>query len=275
MVTHIALGPVGWWLMAVAAAAAVAMGGMSYFTAQSINETRRLSNEQTQASQLYLRNKEEELRAARETEEKKTAEENRGWQERAAAIQRNYFKALDDLKDKNKQLIDSDRAVMQSMLGSQERVVAAYRNAANAALKIVQDSEKRRADMSGTADDLLFKRWLDKGIQASDQFKMQMDLQRATELRDAANSKLATATTAVDVSRADALRKRADAFEQEGVALAKELGDTFQIEQAEKRTITNVQDQIAAENQAGDNCKPSGRKPWRTRPPRSSSGSTR
>ena len=249
VVTHIALGPVGWALTAVAAAAAVAMGGMSYFTASSINETRRLSNEQTQASQTYLHNKEEELRVLRETEEKKTAEENRGWQERAAAIQRNYFKALDDLKDKNKQLIDSDRAVMQSMLGSQERVVAAYRNAANAALKIVQDSEKRRADMSGTADDLLFKRWLDKGIQASDQFKMQMDLQRATELRDAANTKLATATTAVDVGRADALRQRADAFEKEGVALAKELGDTFQIEQAEKRVISNVQDQIAAEKQ--------------------------
>ncbi len=65
-VTHIALGPVGWALAAVATAAAVAMGGMSYFTAQSINETRRLSNEQTQATQLYLRNKEEELRGPRD-----------------------------------------------------------------------------------------------------------------------------------------------------------------------------------------------------------------
>ena len=128
--------------------------------------------------------------------------------------------------------------------------------------------------MSGTADDLLFKRWLDKGVQASDAFKMQMDLQRATELRDAANSKLATATTAADVSRAEALRQRADAFEKEGVALAKELGDTFQIEQAEKRVISNVQDQIAAETKL-EQLQARRRKPWRTRPPRSSSGSTR
>ena len=134
--------------MAVAAAAAVAMGGMSYMTASSINETRRLSNEQTQASQLYLRNKEEELRGPRDGGE----EDGRGepWlAERAAAIQRGYFKALDDLKDENKQLIDSDRAVMQSMVGSQERVVAAYRNAANTALKLMQDSEKRRHRVVG------------------------------------------------------------------------------------------------------------------------------
>ena len=93
------------------------------------------------------------------------------------------------------------------------------------------------------------------------QFKMQMDLQRATELRDAANTKLATATTAADVGRADALRQRADAFEKEGVALAKELGDTFQIEQAEKRVISNVQDQIAAEKQAGDAASQAGANP--------------
>ena len=47
------------------------------------------------------------------------------------------------LKEKNKEIIDSDRQAMQSMVSSQERVVAAYRNAANAALRIVQESQNR------------------------------------------------------------------------------------------------------------------------------------
>ena len=64
-------------------------------------------------------------------------------------IRRDYFKALDDLKDKNKEIIESDRQAMQSMVASQERVVAAYRNAANAALRIVQESQNRRVSLGG------------------------------------------------------------------------------------------------------------------------------
>ena len=42
------------------------VGGMTYTTAQSINETRRLADEQQQATFEYLKNKEEELRVLRE-----------------------------------------------------------------------------------------------------------------------------------------------------------------------------------------------------------------
>ena len=73
---------------------------MTYSTAQSINETRRLSDEQRKATLEYLKNKEEELRVLRETEAKKMAEENRGWENRSAVIRKDYFKALDNLRDK-------------------------------------------------------------------------------------------------------------------------------------------------------------------------------
>ena len=65
-------------------------------------------------------------------------------------MRRNYFKALDDLKEKDKEIIDSDRQAMQAMISSQERVVAAYRNAANAALRIVQESKNRRLSPGGS-----------------------------------------------------------------------------------------------------------------------------
>ena len=42
----IAMGPIGWVLLAAGAAISLFSGGMSYSTAQSINETRRLAAEQ-------------------------------------------------------------------------------------------------------------------------------------------------------------------------------------------------------------------------------------
>jgi hypothetical protein len=247
--THLALGPLGWALMGVAAAASLALGGMSYFTASSINETRRLSAEQDQATAKYLRNKEEELRALRETEEKKTAEENAAWQDRAAAIQRNYFKALDELKDKNKQVIDSDRAAMQSMLGSQERVVAAYRNAANNALKIVEESQNRRVAAEGEYADLLFKEHNERDLQLDSAEKADAVLRRSWQLEAQANKALAGAQTEDDVRRAQSISQRAKAYLDEGAALAKQVGDTWLQEQAQRSIRTNLEQRIAAEKQ--------------------------
>jgi hypothetical protein len=57
-----------------------------YRTEASIAETRRLSAESREATLKYLKDKEEELRAAREIESKKMAEENRRWQDRTTAL---------------------------------------------------------------------------------------------------------------------------------------------------------------------------------------------
>ena len=114
--------------------------------------------------------------------------------------------------------------------------------------------------MSASADDLLFKQWLDKGIQASDQFKMQMNCSGRRSCGPPPTA-LANATTAVDVSRADALRKRADAFEQEGVALAKEFGDASR--SSRPRSAPSRTSRITSRPRSSwRRCKPSGAKPW-------------
>jgi TP901 family phage tail tape measure protein len=249
-VTHLALGPIGWALLGITAALSLFAGGMTYTTAQSINETRRLSNEQRQATLEYLKNKEEELRALHETEEKKTAEENRAWENRAAAIRRNYFKALDGLRDKNKEIIESDRQAMQSIIAAQERVVSAYRNAANASLRVVQDSQNRRVTLEAQVSDKLFKDRLDKLYAQQDvEQRAQATLRRSWELERQGLTALANAQTQDDVQRATAVLQRAEAYLQEGTALAKTTSNTWLQYQAQRSVLDNMEAQVKAEKQ--------------------------
>jgi TP901 family phage tail tape measure protein len=243
---HLSLGPIGWALLGITAAVSLFVGGMSYATAQSINETRRLATEQRQATLEYIKSKEEELRALRETEEKKRTEENRSWENRAAVIRREYFKALDELRDKNKEIIESDRQAMQSMIASQERVVAAYRNAANAALRIVQESQNRRVSLEEQYSDRLFKEHNEQ-LRLNDEQKAEAILRRSWDLEKQANEALARAQTADDVQRAQAIAQRSKAYLDEGTALAKETQNTWLQYQAERSILSNLEQQINAE----------------------------
>ena len=244
---HLSLGPLGWALLGITAAVSLFVGGKSYLTAQSINETRRLANEERRATMEYLKNKEEELRKLREVEEKKTAEEQRGWQERVAVMRRSYFKALDDLRDKNKEIIESDRQAMQSMIASQERVVAAYRNAANAAMRIVQESQNRRVSLESEYSDLMFRKWVDEDVKFEGSQKARLLLERSWGLEAEANRMIAKAATEDEVRRAAAIQQRAKAFLEEGTTLAKEVGDTWLQDQAHRSIRTNLEARINAE----------------------------
>jgi len=246
-IAALALGPVGWTILGITAALSLFVGGMAYTTAQSINETRRLATEQRQATMEYLKNKEEELRKLREVEEKKAAEENKGWENRASVIRRGYFKALDNLRDKNKEIIESDRQAMQSMIGSQERVVAAYRSAASAAMRIVQESQNRRITLEGQYADLLFKEHNERDLQLNDAQKADATLRRSWELEAQANKALANAQSEADVQRAQSISQRAEAYLKEGATLAKEVGDSWLVYQAERSIRSNLENRIAAE----------------------------
>ena len=241
------MGPVGWTIMGVTAALGLLIGGKTYTTAQSINETRRLAQEEHAATIQYLKDKEEELRKLREVEEKKREAENRSWSERSATMRREYSKALDDLKDKNKEIIESDRQAMQSMVASQERVVAAYRNAANAAVRIVQESQNRRASLEDQYSDLMFRKWMDEDVKFADSQKARLVLQRSWQLEAQANEALGKAQTEDDVRRAQAVQQRAKAYLDEGTALAKETGETWLQEQAHRSIRANLEQRIAAE----------------------------
>ena len=218
-------------------------------TAVSINETRRLSEEQHAATVQYVKDKEEELRKLRDVETQKMTEEIRSYENRAAVIRRDYFKALDDLKDKNKQVIETDRQAMEAAITSQDRVVAAYRNAANQALRIVQESERTRSTLEGQYEDQRFKERTTQELKLTTQEKAQATLRRSWDLEALSNKTLAGAQTEDDVRRSQTIAQRAKAYLDEGAALAKESGDSWLIFQAERSISDNLQDQIKAHKQ--------------------------
>jgi TP901 family phage tail tape measure protein len=243
----LAMGPIGWVFLVASAAISLFAGSMSYSTAQSINETRRLAAEQRQATLDFIKNKQEERRVAEEEEQKKTAAENREWENRAAMMRRSYFKALDELRDRNRDIIESDRQAMQSMISSQERVVAAYRNAANAALRIVQESQNHRVGLEDQYSDLMFRKWMDEDVKFEDSQKARLILQRSWALEAQANEALAKAQTEDDVRRAQAVSQRAEAYLKEGTELAKNTGETWLQDQAQRSIRTNLEQRISAE----------------------------
>ena len=139
---------------------------------------------------------------------------------------------------------------MQSMLGSQERVVAAYRNAANNALKIVEESQNRRVAAEGEYADLLFKEHNERDLQLDSAEKADAVLRRSWQLEAQANKALAGAQTEDDVAApTQSISQRAKAYLDEGAALAKQVGDTWLQEQAQRSIRTNLEQRIAAEKQ--------------------------
>ena len=272
---HLSMGPIGWTLLGITAALSLFAGGVTYSTAQSINETRRLSDEQRKATLEYLKNKEEELRVLRETEAKKMAEENRGWENRSAVIRKDYFKALDNLRDKNKEIIESDRQAMQSIVASQERVVAAYRSAANAAMRIVQDSQNRRVTLESQASDKLFKDRLDMLYGQEDaEHGRTPPCAEAGIWKPKVSRHWATRRPRKTCSaRRRSFSGRSPTWTRARPSPRRRTtpGSSTRPSAASCRTWTAR----SRPRSSWSNCKPRGHKSWRTRPPRSSSGSTR
>ena len=249
MTAQLSMGPLGWGILGVSAAISALVGGKTYMTAESINETRRLSEEEHNATVQYLKDEEDKLRKVRETESQAMTEQIRSYENRAAVIRREYFKALDDLKVKNKEVIESDRQVLDAAIGSQERVVAAYRNAANASLRTVQESQRTRSTLEGQYEDQRFKEHINNDVKLNTQEKAQATLRQAWNLEALANQGLSTAQTDDDVRRSQTIAQRAKAYLEEGATLAKESGDAWLIYQAERSVGSNLQDQIAAHQQ--------------------------
>ena len=200
-------------------------------------------------------------------------EENKSWANRAATMRRDYFKALDDLREKNKTIIESNRQAMQSMVAAQERVVSAYRNAANAALRIVQESQNRRTALEAQADDQRFKERnkqlnLEHGAGSAGHPAPKLGLGEAGQ-RDAVQGaeRGRRAPRAGDPAAGQGVSRRGD---RAGQADAKHLAP---IPGGAERPVEPGGADQGREAVGVVASRP--RKSWRTRPPRSRSGSTR
>ncbi len=248
VVKLVAMGPVALAIGGIVAALAALVGYQTYATQVNIANIRKESEARNKAVLDFMRGKDEELRKWREVEEAKNRAAQSEWAEGAAEIRRHYFRALDELKRKNEEAVRSARGVMESMVAAQERVVAAYRNGANAALRMTQESQNRRAALEGQVDDRLFKERNER-LQLNTEHKADATLRRAWELEKLANDTLARAQTADDVQRAQTIQQRAKAYLDEGTALAKETQNTWLQYQAERSILQNLEAQVNAEKQ--------------------------
>lgn len=258
--TNLAMGPIGWAITAVTAGMMLLVGTSAYSTASQIADIRKLASERRQVALEEIKAQEEKLRQIRETEINHLREGAKQWENQAATIRRTYFKALDDLKAKNQQIIDSDRVLTQSMISSQEKIVAAYRNAANQNLQAVRQSQQRQLQAEAQYADAIFSY---RAKTLNDFEKAEEYMRRARQLGKQAADALSSAKTEEQVQAALAVQQRAEAAAQEAQSLAESTGNTILQQDAQRNLLGIYKQKIGAERelqqlqakQAQDNAK--------------------
>ncbi|MEN6367689.1 MAG: phage tail tape measure protein [Thermoguttaceae bacterium] len=243
---HLSLGPIGIALLAVSTALALLAGGYTYTTLTNIANINKESDARHEATMKMMRDEEQKIAKMKETQQAEARAAQGQWSESAATIRRDYFQALDDLKTKNQETITSARNVMESMIGAQERVVAAFRNASQAAMKAVQESQQRVNTLQAQYSDARFKyaqKGLDQEVQADNYRRKAMQ-----EALQAANQ-LANAKSPEDINAALSAFQRADAKAKEAESIANATKNTDLQGNAERTVLAIMQMQVTAEKQ--------------------------
>lgn len=243
---HLSMGPVGAALVGITALLAMTVGAYTYQTATNVANIKRESEARHEATLKTLRDEQLKIAKWKEAAQVEAQVAQGRWADAAASIRRDYFKALDDLKIKNTETISSARTVMESMVASQERVVSAYRNAANAAAKAVGESQSRVAAVQAQYDDTRFKQ-----IQKRWSVEVQAENFRRRALQEAqrAASQLASARTPDEIQAALAVFQRAEAHAKEAESITAMTGSVGRRRLAEQTVLSVMQQQIDAERQ--------------------------
>lgn len=228
----------------LAAAVGALAGFNTYATLRNIQNIRAESQARREAVQENLRDMSEVARKARELETQQAKTDYGQWEKAASSIRRNYFKALDELKTKNEEITSHSRQTMESMIAAQERIVSAYRNAANANVKAVQDSQNRVMTLESQYADTSFKYAQQN---ASIYERANAYRGRALQLAREASAQLARARTPDDIQSALSAFQRADGVAKEAESIAQGTKNVQLKEDAERAVLSVMQQQLTAE----------------------------
>ena len=242
LLATVALGPVGIALMAIAAIVAAGV----YESAMEIAGIREAAEARRQAAQEQIRDMEEVQRKRREAAEETLKEENRAWERGAAVVRKQYFKAIDDLKGKNKELVEDTRQTMASMINAQSRVVAAYRNAAKAAADAVRASRQRQITAEAAYSDAVFEYATQNEYAYR---KAESYMQRAFRLAGEAEEAMRKAKAPEEISAALAIFQRADAAAQEAENIAGSTKSIMLQDDAQRTILWVMRQKIEAEKE--------------------------
>ena len=240
LLAQVALGPLGIALMALSAVVAAGI----YETAMELAAIRESAEARRRAAQEEIKAIEEVQRKRREALDETMREENTQWERGAAGIRKHYFKAIDDLKEKNSELVEDTRQTMASMINAQSRVVAAYRNAAKAAADAVRASRERQTASEAAYSDAVFM-YATKNENAYR--KAESYMRRASSLAGEAEDAMRKASTPEDITAAQAIFQRAAAAAQEAESIAGSTESITLQDDAQRRVLWIMRQKIEAE----------------------------
>jgi len=239
-----AMGPIGWVILGISAAITVLVAKNSYATAMMIADIRRTTEERRAARMEELREIEDAQREEMEALRKQNQERNQIYQQGMADVRKTYYKAIDALKDKDKELIDSTRETLGSMVKSQERVVSAYRKSAQAAANAVSQSRQRQISAESEYADAVFKysRQNEGAYRKAESY-----MSRAAFLAKEAQEAMTKARTPEQISAAQAIFQRAEAAAQEAENLAQGTKSSILQGDAQRRILFIMRQKIESE----------------------------
>jgi len=243
-VLHLAMGPVGWALAAVSVGLTALIATSAYQSIRAVQDIKAVAEARRQAAYEEVKVKEEALRKVREAENKEMKASLKAWEEKAAGLRKDFFKAMDELQLKNTQLIDNTRETLSSMISSQERVATAYKSAAKAAADAVQQSRERQISAEAAYSDAVFK-YVTKNKDAYQQVEAYMS--RARMLAKEAEDAMRGAKTPDQIAAAQAIFQRAEAAASEAEQIANGTKNTQLQQDAQRQVLFVMRQKIEAE----------------------------
>jgi len=243
---HIAMGPIGWAILGITTALGTLAGVSTYQSMRAVQGIQKEANARQEAIQERMQALNGVLAKELEVQQEADRVAHGKWEEGAAVIRGSYIKALDEVKEKNREIIDSSRLTMDAMIAAQERVVAAYRSAAEANARAIDDSKKRSEGLTDKIDDKKFKdlnKGMDEGVQAAN------NLFRAMDLAKNAANELANAKTPDDIARALKDFQRASEAASRAEQLADKSSSGILRQRAQEAILSVMRQQLEAEKE--------------------------
>jgi hypothetical protein len=226
------------------------MVGLTAYAAFDFTNTRIIQSIR-QAEDEFHKAQMDRLDMERTAAQRRIDEEDRANQEivhRAeqslAERRKDYFDMVDATQTDNKRLIDDSHGTMLKITEEAEKEVHLLRNLASEADKTIADSMKRSTAVAGTLADTQF-RWYESQWKSG--FEQQQDFAgRAFSLAREAEEIMSKAKTPQDISAAQSIYARAQAFAQESMSIAQRRKDTLGQQQAEGAIEGVLRSELAA-----------------------------
>jgi len=243
-VLHLSMGPIGWALLAIGAGLTYLVGASTYQSIRAIQDIKAVAQAARDSAMQRIKTEEDALRKIAEAEDKANRDSIKVWENKAAIIRRDFFKAMDELREKNTRLIEDTRTTLSAMVASQERVVSAYRNAAKATTDAIVQSRERQANAEAAYSDAVYK-YAHKNEGAYQRAEAYM--RRARQLAKEAQEAMGEAKTPEQIAAAQAAFQRAEAAANEAEQIAGSTKYILLQDDAQRTVLGVMRQKIEAE----------------------------